>query len=372
MNSFTYWPYDEVSLEFKAANGDITLKTPWLEAKCSGAHFDTTAITALSSKMNDKTLGPNDVNLVSNFFRHFHQYPIAYILPEPKAGAQLDCHALKDKSLLQGSLIETMKEIFAHPLSTGTEFTHADFSFLLPQLPRHHWEWDHRAALDFASIHNKIHPESLLSIARRFHLLEIMQNDKGISIFRAIENAPATSFKSALCKLIRQNHFVTEKCQEALQPALRIAQQAAPMIKDFMEAERGHDKILKKALLHLDEEPENIAVSVPTKALMIMLAYVADRNFLAFAMAIDAFERNNFEEVDPIAKLLAKGGYQKAADFINLHMKINDEGHHDNIASTFLKYMDLCDEDYAQEAMRLMEILSLIMGKISQVEGISP
>ena len=97
-----------------------------------------------------------------------------------------------------------------------------------------------------------------------------------------------------------------------------------------------------------------------------LLKFCAERNFLAFSMAIDAFERSNCEEVDPMAQLLMHGGFHKAAEFINLHMKINDDGDHENVAQKFLAPMELCDRDYALEAIRLMEILSLVMSSMTK------
>jgi hypothetical protein len=98
---------------------------------------------------------------------------------------------------------------------------------------------------------------------------------------------------------------------------------------------------------------------------MHLLEFCAHRNFLAFAIAIEMFERSNYDECDPMAQALKKGGFAKSADFINVHMKINDQGDHENIARTFLQFMDLCNRDYAREALRLAELLSLVMSRIT-------
>jgi hypothetical protein len=197
-------------------------------------------------------------------------------------------------------------------------------------------------------------------------LLELIMNDRGKEIFNSIKKRGAKEFHKAVARVLRQNHYVTEQCQQALRPALFIAQQAAPFIDEFMTAERGHDKILTKALLHLGAKPDDIEVTVQTKALMALLTYMAERNFLAFAMAVDAFERNNYEEIDPMAKLLIDAGFEKSADFINLHMKINDQGGHENVAQQFLRFMAPCDRAYALEALRLMELLSVVMCSVSK------
>lgn len=350
--SFTYWPYDEVSIN--TSNDELTIKTPWMSASTPLEIFDQENILQLKSKLNDKTAGINDMPLISDFFGHFHKYPLAYILPQNK-DAQ-DVHKVLDQRLLPMNFLQILNETKEE--SFGEQ--------VLKNLPRTTFEWDQEAALDFASINGLVHPESLFSIARRYHILELLSHDQGHEVFTAIDALKGEEKRAALASLVRQNHYVTERCQEALKPALDIAQNAKKQIAEFMEAERGHDKILNKALVNLSYEPSDIAVSPETKILMGILKYLASRNFLAFAMAIDAFERNSYEDADPIAKLLANAGFDKSADFINLHMKINDEGEHDNVAMGFLEPMSLCDRDYALEALKLMEVLSVVMTTITK------
>jgi hypothetical protein len=361
MSSFSYWPYDEVSLDAKVP-GQLTVKTPWIKATTSSAPFNPVQLARLKTKLEDKTLGADDIVLVSDFFRHFHQYPLAYILPRLKMGELLDRHEIKDHHHVIASFGENLRTI----LIEHGGFTSGEIDQVLSLLPRMAFEWDTDAALDFATIDNRIHPESLFSIARRYHILELLTNDRGQEIFSDIKRQSGSEFVASVAHLVRQNHYVTEQCQASLEPAISLAGQASPLIEEFMAAERGHDKILKKALMHLGMKTEDIAVSVQTRALMAMLQYLAQRNFLSFAMAIDAFERNNYQETDPIAELLEKGGFDKAADFVNLHMLINDSGNHENVAPQFLQFMDLCSRDYGHEALRLMELLSVIMTTISR------
>lgn len=348
--SFTYWPYDEVSID--ATGEELNIMTPWLKASTSLIAFNKESVDRLSAKLGHKTLSAEDLPWVSDFFSHFEQFPLAYILPTNKNGG-LDLHGIKDSRLenmsFQELLLLTCPDIKLDGLLKTRSF-----------------EWDQQSALDFASFNDQIHPESLFSIARRYHILELITNDQGQEVFKDMSELKSEQYKNQVARIVRQNHYVTEHCQEALQPALDIAQSAAPLIKDFMAAERGHDKILKKALFHLGKAPEDVPVSAETCALMSTLKYLAGRNFLAFAMAVDAFERNNYEESDPIAKLLNEGGFSKAAEFINLHMKINDNGGHENVAIGFLESMALVDRAYALEALKLMEILSVLMTTISQ------
>lgn len=360
MNEFFYWPYDEVSIDAHHPE-KLILRTPWIEATTSSMPFNQQNLLALSEKLTQKSLSISDIGLVSDFFQHFRHYPFAYILPTDKNYPSLDHHALIDQSILV-THFESIAGIIM-----GIE-KQADLTYL----PRMNFEWDREAALNFAGINNQIHPESLFSIARRYHILELMANDGGNDIFNDMRKLAPDEFKYSVAKLVRQNHYVTELCQEALKPALAHAGQARGIIEDFMRQERGHDKILAKSLLQLGFKPEDIEVSPQTNMLMKTLGFIASRNFLAFAMAIDAFERNNFENVDPTAKLLMDKGYDKAADYINRHMKINDLGNHDNVAVQFLRFMGPCDRDYAHEALMLMEILSLVMCTITKSAYLKP
>jgi hypothetical protein len=164
---------------------------------------------------------------------------------------------------------------------------------------------------------------------------------------------------------------VTQECQEALAPAIALAQGAGAKVEEFRREERGHDKLLERAITTLGGDAEAIPVSTSSRALMFLLEYYAGRNFLAFCFAVDAFERNNFEENDPMAQLLIDRGYERAAQFINAHKNINDHGNHENVAASFLCSMKNCDKTYAREAIRLMEVLSLVMCSMSQNSGVA-
>lgn len=359
MSSYTYWPYDEVTLNKNHEANTISIQTPWLQATTSASLIADDNFSDLQNKLNQQLLTAADLHLVNNFFSHFDDYPFSYILPAPKSERALDKHGLIDENLLEQNLDDILSSLFSH-LNTRK---------LAALLSRCSWEWDAQAAILFASINGKVHPESLFSVARRYHLLELLSNDKGKEFFAQTVMAEKETYLRTAIHIVRQNHYVTEKCQQALAPALQIAGQARELVSSFMKEEKGHDRILKKSLQHLGVEPENVAPSLQVQALMHLLEYIAGKNFLGFAMAIDAFERNNYEEVDPIAKLLIAGGYEKSADYLNRHMKINDNGGHENIAQSFLQHMDLCDEKYALEALRLMELVSLIMCQLSKNEG---
>ncbi|MDQ3233835.1 MAG: hypothetical protein M3Q07_18615, partial [Pseudobdellovibrionaceae bacterium] len=172
-------------------------------------------------------------------------------------------------------------------------------------------------------------------------------------------------YRRMVMLLVRQNHYVTEQCQASLAPALDLAGQAKDHVAGFMAAEKGHDLILGSALKSMTDDLSSLPVCLSTRTLMKLLKFVAGRNLLAFAMVIEMFERSSYESIDPLASLLAKGGFDKAASLVNRHKEINDAGGHENIAASFLEFMAPCNPDYALEAMHLAELVSVISNSVT-------
>lgn len=346
------WPYDEVKLKYNPDTLEAVISTPWLQAKILTRHEDANDLKQLETRMSCGNVSTEDLPSVTRLFSQLCHLPFCYLLPKVNPEAK-DEHHIQDNSLLEGS----MAQVFAK----------VESKIPFPKLARAHWEWDVDAALDFATIEGKIDPKSLLSVVKRYHALELLNSDKGNDVFAELRTMSDPAFQDAMGKMLRQNHYVTQKCQQALAPALVTAMSARAQIEEFQREERGHDKLLERAIKALDLVPESIPVSTSTQALMFLLEYFAGRNFLAFCMAIDAFERGNYEENDPMAQLLIDRKFDRAAQFINAHKNINDHGDHENVAVSFLFSMKGCDREYAREAIRLMELLSLTMCSVSQI-----
>jgi len=357
-NQFLYWPFDEITLAFTEDGEGVLVKSPWMEIKLPREQYHPEAIETLVAKFQDDTVNPgDDLELVHSFFSEFKDYPLSYTLPTPKKGE--DEHKLMDNAAPSDSIADFLKSCCAEMNLSDTDFQNA-----LSLLPRQEWSWDIEAACNFATHGDKVHPESVLSVARRFHYLEVAENAQSQEIFEKIEQLTGDDFRRAARIMVRQNHYVTQKCQEALAPAADIAQHAKGEVEEFMKEEQGHDLILGVAMKAMAEDPEQVPVTLQTSILMKLLEKVASRNLLGFAMAVDAFERSSHDKVDPLAGLLEKGGYEKAASQINRHMQINEAGGHDNVAVGFLEWMKPCDKDYAVEALKFAEVITLIMNSV--------
>lgn len=363
MKGFLYWPYDEVTVEATPSRDVITVKAPWIQAKVKGPVEPKANLEALLEKFEKKELAPTDVGLLHWFFSNFEKYPLCYILPTPKSGAT-DLHTTQEVQLGNSSLEEILTTGLKEEGRSDEEVKKM-VADVLSNLPRKHFVWDAETALSFAKVESGIHPESVFSVARRYHLLELLENDKGKEVFQFIEGLPKEEFSGFASLVVKQNLYVTEQCQSALTPALEVAKSARPRVEHFIREERGHDRLLSAAMKSIAKDPSSVPVSSQTISLMSLLKLAAHRNFLSFAIIVDFFERSTYEKMDPLANLLKKGGFDEAAKQINRHMEINDAGEHENMGLSFLSAMTPCDPQYVREAYRIAEAASLVMNSVS-------
>lgn len=361
-----YWPYDEVSISGSDDRSQVIVSAPWIQATLAVTDENKPALQTLMQKFADKSLSADDLGLINWFFKDFAKYPFCYILPSEKPLGSLDHHALIDGRLLTGSLRDVLVETLKDDYSVESDITPADIDAVIARLYRQRWDWDCDAAIAFAKIGDKIHPESVFSVSRRYHLLDVLETSKARTNFNFIEGLKGDDFALAAGLMVRQNHYVTQKCNSALLPAVGKAGHAASIVESFIKEENGHDRILNVAMKSFSEQPDSVPVSVQTKALMHLLKFAAQRSFLGFAMAVDCFERSSYEKTDPLAQLLIKGGFEKAAKQINRHMDINDAGEHENVACTFLEFMAPCEPEYAIEALRIAELITLVMNSLTE------
>ena len=361
---YTYWPYDEVTIEVGTKSDNVLIKSPWVEAKMPVTETNKNTLENLIPKFKNTSLNGEDLPYLNQIFSKLSDFPFCYILPTKKENKILNNHSIINSGEEKSSMAELLG-LISQRLDPKKEDISA-FSDLETKLPRKEWLWDADAALSFAKFADKVHPESLFSVTRRYHFLELLESDTGIEGFNFIESLQDEEYAKGASLLVRQNHYVTQKCQKSLLPAVSVAQDAKGLVEEFIAEEKGHDRILNIALKDLSENPESIPASSHTIVLMYLLEYSAQTNFLAFAMIVNFFERSSYQETDPLAQLLIKGGFTKAAKQINHHMEINDAGGHENLALGFLEYMNLCDSDYALEAIHLAELTSMVMSGVTK------
>ncbi|HXH30896.1 MAG TPA: hypothetical protein VNJ01_08800 [Bacteriovoracaceae bacterium] len=361
MTNFTYWPYDEVTLSLGASDIEVIVDAPWLSTglKFDPAHRE--RIISLVEKFKLQSLEASDLQEVNWFFSSLSTYPLCYILPGTSP-AGVDAHAVQDSTLGtldQKSFLNTALEETGHEPEAATVLKHSLF--------QGDWKWDAQGAIDFSRTPSGIDPRALFSVARRYHLLSSLENDLTGDLYLQVRATKDNDelFKRASALMVRQNHYVTQRCNSSLEPALARAMSSRPMVEHFMLEEKGHDRILNAALKSIVDDPGAVPVVSESVVLMDMLKFAAERNFLSFAIVVDAFERSSYQESDPLAEVLQEGGLTKAASQINNHKDINDSGEHENLALGFILNMAPVDEAYAVEALRIAETTSNLMNLLS-------
>jgi hypothetical protein len=340
MKSIRFLPYEELSIRH-IQNNEYVVETPWLSLKIEIDANSTMkqTLSAFEKKEFDK------VNYESlSLFLEQMKLPFYYIIPSQKSSAE-DGHANHVPSLP----IHVSKKEFRKML--GLPDTN-DLS---------EWQWDQNAILEFSKLADDQHsPESILSVVRRFHLLDCAENDKTGKLYNFVKNAQFNSSEldSILATIIYQNYYVTAECQNSLKPALAEAQNSKSALENFMQDEEGHDLLMLRALNSLNQKPENLFLAPATTHIMQLLKKSGEVNFLSFCLAVDFFEKPNFDQIDPLGDLLAFFGKTIAANCLQKHKNINDGGEHDAIALDLLAPMKAVSAEYAITAICIAEVLS--------------
>lgn len=357
-----FWPYDELTfLREDTSSATFKLQTPWLTLKFEVDAVDIERAISLSNKMSSQSLGPEDINDVNWLLNSFASYPFAYILPTAEQVGS-DQHAVVGADLNMQSPVEALLDI-----TKNSTIKNEIKNVILNYMPQE-WTWDLDASLAFSKIPEGYDAESIFSICRRFHLLNDLENNKTADMFALIKKSTSNKevFGKQSALVMRQNHYITQKCEWVLNAAFDLAQSAKSEVEEFVSAEKGHDKILDKALSSMGFKADEVKALSSTVVLMELFYLIAKKNFLAFSMVVDIFERTSYLEEDPFATVLTEGGQTSAAAKIETHREINDMGGHENVAIEFLSNMKGVDAAYAAEAVRLAELLTIIIHFVSR------
>ena len=356
-----FWPYDELTfLREDSSSASFKLQAPWLTLKFEVDEADIERAVNLSKKMSAQSLGPEDISDVNWLLNSFASYPFAYILPSLEHAGS-DQHEMVGAALNMQSPVEALLDITKNS-SIKSEIK----NLILNYMPQE-WTWDLDASLAFSKTADGYDPESIFSICRRFHLLNDLENNKTAEMFELIKKSTSNKelFGKQSALVMRQNHYITQKCEWVLTAAFDLAQNAKTEVEEFVSAEKGHDKILDKALSSMGFKADEVKALDSTIVLMELFYLIAKKNFLAFSMVVDIFERTSYLEEDPFAAVLQKGGQTSAAAKIETHREINDMGGHENVAIEFLSNMKPVNQNYSIEAVRLAELLTIVIHFIS-------
>jgi hypothetical protein len=362
MSGIIFWPYDEITISEGVKRSQIVIDSPWLKTTVELEDSQIERAKILIRKFSENTINGKDLPEVNWLFSSLSAYPLSYFLPRGSWEQGLEVYQVKSNLYLK---FEPREFIEKSLFESGNHEELASVS--LNKLFEGGWKWDHINSLQFSTTEYGIDPVTLLSVARRFHLLSSVESNGTEELYKYVQSLKNDKeiYKKACGLMVRQNHYVTELCNSSLKPALKNTKSAVQAVQNFLDEEYGHDRILNQAIKTLVDDPLSVKVLDCTKILMDLLSYSAKTNFLAFAMVVDFFERSSYQKIDPLAAVLLDGGHDQAAGQINKHMDINDEGGHENIALDFLKTMGPISEEFAIEALQISEVTTNVMNLIS-------
>lgn len=362
VNTPVYWPYDEVQLRSEDMGKRFVVETPWLRTAVGVKDDQAARLNDLAEKFSRGSLGAEHLSEVNWFFQSLSALPLCYILPRRQWQSGLTAYGVRDQQFLGLAPADFLRRILKE-----SQHAEAVGAVAADPLFGSDWNWDLEGALQFAKAAGGIDPIAFFSVVRRYHLLSSVDDNRTEELYEYVRGlgAGSSEYRSACALMVRQNHYVTSRCGGALAPALETALTARGEVKEFIDAEFGHDRILDVAIKSMGIQADAVPVTHQSKVLMDLLEFAAGRNFLAFAMAVDFFERSSYQKADPLAMVLNEGGLHAAARQLNKHMDINDAGGHENVALGFLSHMGPIGADYAEEAIRIAEAVTHAINRIS-------
>lgn len=343
--NYIRYPYEELAIVKDEEPDTFIFSTPWAQARITFDSLYTYRVEKIASIISSNR-GIEHIDDVSWLMEQVERFPFSYILP---------------RSTIQYTLSDTIERPAVSDFLSSFEVS-MDYKF--------DWEWDIKSTLMFSQSIQKQHydPVTILTILRRYHFLNFAEKDKAKQLYDYIQTLKSSThdFKYACAVLIRQNHYVTEKCVDVLTPALGICDgKMQSKVEEFIASETGHDVILSRALFAIGYTPPEIPVVGIMVSLMALFKVAAKTNFLAFALMIDMFEGRAFEESNYFSEFLTKHGLAESAKQLDIHDKINHNGNHDNIALELLLEIKTVQEEQVIEAMGFAEIASNLLTNLS-------
>lgn len=311
------WPYDDLVLT--KTEHEVSFQTSWLKAKNSNP-IDPKTIEYIETIRTQGPKSIQDFKIMDAFFRPMNKFPLCYYLPVQE----------KPQDKILSEYKTDLKEV----------------------------AWPIHDVLALSRCQNGMYdPVSVLSCLRLEHLQDLMVHQKS-SVRTDILKLNIENLRKTVLLLLRQNHYVTQRCEEVLSAALNCHPEATQRIEDFIFEEKGHDKLLGLSFERLKVKPEDIEVLPCLVTLMDTFKHLAEKNLIAFCFMVDMFERSPAAKDNPMIQGLIKLGEHEAAKPIEAHSNINTQGDHDQESFEILDTIGAVPEAYVLEAVALAKLAS--------------
>lgn len=274
MNSFLIWPYEETEFQVNKTEQIFSLKAPWLRSSFripSGERLVYEQAIAITTHAPS----PKSLAIVKDAFFQISHYPFFYFLPR--------------QDLLSDKVVKNI--IWPTP--------HKDHP------------WDKKAALELAKVSTEtFDPVTLISILRRYYLLELKQQIKEESIFTIISRFPDFErSRKGLAIVLRQLHYMYERVLADCQEATSLHRDCSTNVALYIEKAKKGAQVLNLSLGTMDYTPEEIVVSEQTKVLAEKMIEMSKQDLLGFSFIADMLEQSFLPKERPLAEILRDNGF---------------------------------------------------------------
>lgn len=323
---YTYKLYQETKID--RHYNDIKIHTPWIDIYAE-----------IDPNFNEHTILKNTAH-----------FPICYIYPN-------NTQLFKGSYLIseKPSPYDLTKQLFKKNLSLNQ----------IKNLKGIKWDINLKKTLKQCRCHphrtmfSSLHVYSIIRHWVKTYTLK-KNNFNYLKKFKHLKDNNENAYLSLAKKFLRLNHYITVRCYEALNPALKRNFSTKELIQNYIHSENGHDKILLMALnsigKNLDQTPVNIWTRLSMDLLKLCSSY--DVFFPAFIILLERFEDTSLNEINPIADIFWQHPKTKiAGDCIQKHHEINLREEHFSIAYTLLRYIPWITLEQCIACFRLIELL---------------
>lgn len=164
---------------------------------------------------------------------------------------------------------------------------------------------------------------------------------------------------------IKQNHFITSKCDSILTEAINKFPEASKELKEYQQEEHGHDELIARALKFMDGTNEEVLEE--TEQIIRILKNSVQESLLSFCGCLDFFEGIKFSNQDsPLGAAVEKAFGKKAANPLHRHFKINRQHDHDQIGISILMKKPQGSSEEFDQALKTTRRLSQAANRLNQ------
>lgn len=353
-----YHPYPQLKIHWHPGHQGFTLTLPWVELEIEVEDQDFPWIQDAIENLHQTPENPN----VQKFIEALSEHHIAYPAPRLKEYLKDEFETYPNEKKQVSSLISPQD--FMSWTSPHLE--------LSPDYIRNFtWQWDVAEITQVTQVHSTslYDPLSVVSYVWGKVLTADAQGgifrEKLTHLLNALRERDEPTFFNFMKDLLRQTHYITRKFQEYCPLGLTIFKKAHDEIKNFIQEEKGHDKLMSASLKILGyDDPKEIAVYPETIFLMEAFKKSAELCPMTFTAMVGFFEGGVYGASDPLADVLKQSSKPQAAHGYDRHFQINNASNHNQVVYTLATKLPLQTYDQVVFLTRFMELIAHI-GKTS-------